>query len=44
MDNPLDSGQEDDTENTLSGDQQERVEERQGEEVPEWGKRVHKCH
>ena len=44
MDNPLDSGQEDDTENTLSGDQQERVEECQGEEVSEWGKRVHKCY
>ena len=33
MDNPLDSGREDDTENTLSGAQQEQVKERQGEEV-----------
>ena len=35
MGNPLDSGREDDTESTLSKDQQEWVEECQGEEVPE---------
>ena len=44
MDNLLNSGREDDTESTLLGDQQERVEERQGEEVSEWGKRVYECH
>ena len=43
MGNPLDSGQEDDTKSIPSEDQQEWVEERQGEEVPEWGKRVHEC-
>ena len=44
MDNPLDSGREDDTKNTQSGDQQEWVKERWDEEVSEWGRRVHKCH
>ena len=44
MDNPLDSGREDDTENTPSEDQQERVAECHGEEVSEWGRRVHECH
>ena len=44
MDNPLDSGREDDTKNTLSGDQQEQVKEHQGKGVSEWGKRVYECH
>ena len=39
-----DSGQEDDTENTPSEGQWGWVEERQGEGVSEWGKRVHECH
>ena len=34
MDNPLDSGREDDTESIRSEDQQEQVEAHQGEEVP----------
>ena len=44
MDNPLDSGQEDDIESTPSEGQWERVEGRQGKGVFEWGKRVHECH
>ena len=44
MGNPLDSGREDDTENTPSEGQQGQVEECQGEGVSEWGKRVHECH
>ena len=44
MDNPLDSGREDDIESTLSEGQRERVEGHQGEGVSEWGKRVCKCH
>ena len=43
MDSPLDSGREDDIESTLSRGQQEQVEERQGEEELEWGKRVCGC-
>ena len=43
MGNLLDSGQEDDTESTLSEGQRERVEGRQGEGVFEWGRRVHEC-
>ena len=43
MDNPLDSGQEDDTESTQLEGQQEQAEERQGEGVSEWGMIVHKC-
>ena len=43
MGNPLNSGREDDTESTLSEDQRERVEERQGKGESEWGKRVHEC-
>ena len=44
MDNPLDSGREDDTESTPSEDQWERVEGRQGKGVHEWGKREYECH
>ena len=44
MDNPLDSGREDDIESTPSEGQREQVEERQGEGVLEWGKRVCECH
>ena len=44
MDNPLDSGREDDIESTPSEGQREQVEERQGEEELEWGKRVCECH
>ena len=44
MGNPLNSGREDDTESTLSGGQWERVKGCQGEEVFEWGRRVHECH
>ena len=44
MDNPLDSGREDDTKNTPSEGQWEWVEGRQGEGVFEWGKRVYECH
>ena len=43
MGNPLDSGQEDDIESTLLGDQREQVEGRQGEGVLEWGRRVCAC-
>ena len=43
MGNPLDSGQEDDTESTLSEGQQEQAEECRGEGVSEWGRRVHEC-
>ena len=43
MDNPLDSGQEDDTESTQSEGQREQAEERQGEGESEWGRRVHEC-
>ena len=43
MDNPLDSGREDDIESTLSEGQREQVEERQGEEELKWGKRVYEC-
>ena len=44
MDNPLDSGREDDIESTPSGGWREQVEERQGERELEWGKRVCECH
>ena len=44
MDNPLDSGQEDDTESTPSKGQREQVEEHQGEGVLKWGKRECGCH
>ena len=44
MGNPLDSGREDDTESTLSEGQREQAEERRGEGVYKWGKRVHECH
>ena len=44
MDNPLDSGREDDIESTPLESQQERVEGCQGEGVLEWGKRVCECH
>ena len=44
MDNPLDSGREDDTKSTLSEGQWEWVEGHQGEGVLEWGKRVCECH
>ena len=44
MDNPLNSGREDDTESTPSKGQREWVEGRQGEGVLEWGKRVCECH
>ena len=44
MDNPLDSGREDDTESTLSKGQRERVKGCQGEGVLKWGKRVCECH
>ena len=43
MGNPLNSGREDDTESTLSKDQREQAEERRGEGVYEWGRRVHEC-
>ena len=44
MDNPLDSGQEDDIESTPSEGQQEQVEEHQGEGELEWERRVYVCH
>ena len=40
MDSPLDSGREDDIESTPLRDQWEQVEERWGEGVPEWERRV----
>ena len=43
MDNPLDSGREDDIESTPSEGQREQVKERQGEGELEWGKRVCEC-
>ena len=43
MDNPLDSGREDDTKSTQSEGQWEQAEEHRGEGVSEWGRRVHKC-
>ena len=43
MDNPLDSGREDDTESTLSEGLQEQVRERQGVGGLEWEKRVCEC-
>ena len=43
MGNPLDSGREDDTESTRSKGQQGQAEEHRGEEVSEWGRRVHAC-
>ena len=43
MDNPLDSGREDDIESTPSEGQREQVEERQGGGELEWGKRVCEC-
>ena len=43
MDNPLDSGREDDIKSTPSEDQWEQVEEHQGEGELEWGKRVCEC-
>ena len=44
MDNPLDSGREDDTESTLSEGQQGQAGEHQGEGVSKWGRIIHKCH
>ena len=43
MDNPLDSGREDDTKSTQSEGQREQAEEHRGEGVSEWGRRVHEC-
>ena len=43
MDNPLDSGREDDIESTPLEGQREQVEEHQGEEELKWGKRVYEC-
>ena len=43
MGNPLNSGREDDTENTQSEGQREQVEGRRGEGVSEWGRRVREC-
>ena len=43
MDNPLDSGQEDDTKSTLSEGQREQAKEHRGKGVSEWGRRVHEC-
>ena len=44
MDNPLDSGREDDTESTLSEGQQGQAGEHQGKGVSEWGRIIHECH
>ena len=44
MGSPLDSGREDDIESTQSGGQREQDEGRQGEEVPEWERRVCASH
>ena len=44
MDNPLNSGREDDTESTLLRGQREQVGGRQGEGVPEWERKVYACH
>ena len=44
MGSPLDSGREDDIKSTLLGGQREQDEGRQGEEVPEWERRVCTSH
>ena len=43
MDNPLDSGREDDTKSTQSEGRQEQAKECRGKGVSEWGRRVHEC-